>query len=71
MIGPIYQAALFPMMDYHVVIFSAYELVGYDLPNLWASFSPLQKAKYYLRLLYVPHIYPLPVIKGRFHYIIQ
>ena len=43
------QAALFPGMDYHVVIYSKYELVGYPLPRLWQSFSLRQKALYYLR----------------------
>ena len=42
------QAALFPGMDYHVVIYSKYELVGYPLPSLWQSFSLRQKALYYL-----------------------
>ena len=36
-------------MDYHVVIYSKYELVGYPLPSLWHSFSLRQKALYYLR----------------------
>ena len=51
-------------MDYHVTVYASYELVGYDLPNLWESFSLMQKAKYYMRQLYIPHIYPLPVIKN-------
>ena len=58
------QAALFPLMDYHVVIYSKYELVGYDLPNLRASFTPLQRLSYYTRRLLIPHIYPLPGIKN-------
>ena len=41
--------ALFPRMDYHVMVYSKYELVGFSLPNLWASLSLLQKVKYYLR----------------------
>jgi len=57
------KAALFPSMDYHVVLYSKYELVGFDLPNLWKSFSLAQKAKYYLREVYIPHVYPLPIIK--------
>ena len=51
-------------MDYHVVVYSKYELLGFDLPNLWASFSLMQKAKYYLRQVYIPHIYPLPGLKN-------
>ena len=30
-------------MDYHVVLYSKYELVGFDLPNLWKSFSLAQE----------------------------
>jgi len=58
------KAALFPFMDYHVVVYSKYQLVGYDLPQLWASFSLLQKARYYVRQLYIPYIYPLPGVKN-------
>jgi len=36
------KAALFPGMDYHVVAYTNYELVGLPLPKLWASFSILQ-----------------------------
>ena len=50
-------------MDYHVTVYCAYELVGIDLPNLWASFSLYQRAKYYFRQLYLPHIYPMFFIK--------
>jgi len=57
------KAALFPFMDYHVTVYVAYELVGYNLVNLWKSFSITQKMKYYLRQIYVPHIYPIPFIK--------
>jgi len=57
------KAAIFPGMDYHVVIYAKYELVGIPLPKLWASLSPWQKAQYYLRHIYIPHIYPLPGIK--------
>ena len=51
------------MMDYHVVLYDKYELVGYDLPKLWASFSLIQRARYYLRHIYIPYLYPLPGIK--------
>ena len=51
-------------MDYHVTVYASYQIAGYELPNLWASFSLVQKAKYCLRRLYIPHIYPLPVIKN-------
>ena len=61
--NPTLQAACFPHMDYHVTVYIAYELVGFNLTNLWNSFSILQKMKYYLRIIYFPHIYPLPVIK--------
>ena len=54
---------MFPGMDYHVVVYAKYELVGLPLPNLWRSFSLLQRVQYYLRQLYVPHIYPLPLVK--------
>ena len=46
-----------------MVVYTKYELVGLNLPNLWESFSVLQRVQYYLRHLYVPHIYPLPLIK--------
>lgn len=42
------KAAVF-FTDYHVVAYTNYQLVGYNLPNLWASFSALQRAKYYIR----------------------
>ena len=51
------------MMDYHVVVYAKYELIGYDLPQLWSSFSLVQRAKYYLRQLYIPYLYPLPGLK--------
>lgn len=49
---------------YHFEGFLKYQLVGYDLPQLWASFSLLQKARYYVRQLYIPYIYPLPGVKN-------
>ena len=61
--NPTFQAACFPHMDYHVTVYIAYELVGFNLPNLWNSFSISQKMTYYARVIYFPHIYPLPVIK--------
>ena len=48
----------------HFEGFLQYQLVGYDLPQLWASFSLLQKARYYVRQLYIPYIYPLPGVKN-------
>lgn len=51
-------------MDYHVVVYSKYELVGYHLPNLWASFTPLQRMNYYARHLLFPHVCSLPGIKN-------
>lgn len=57
------RAALFPGMDYHVVLYSKYELVGIPLPKLWNSLSLWQKSQYYFRQLYIPHIYPLPGVK--------
>ena len=61
--NPTFQAACFPHMDYHVTVYIAYELVGFNLNNLWNSFSIIQKMKYYMRIIYFPHIYPLPIIK--------
>ena len=63
------KAALFPGMDYHVVVYTKYELVGLPLPKLWASLGPLQKAQYYLRQIYLPHIYPLPGVKQTINFL--
>lgn len=57
------------LSDYHVVVYSKYRLVGFDLPRLWASFSLVQRAKYYLRQLYLPYIYPLPGVKQTLNYL--
>merc|ERR1712126_49633 len=57
------KAACFPGMDYHVVAYTNYELVGFPLPKLWASFSYSQVYKYYMRKIFVPYIYPIPGIK--------
>merc|ERR1712013_15349 len=55
-------------MDYHVVMYAKYELCGIPLPKLWASLSMMQKAKYYLRQAYIPHIYPLPGVRQTINY---
>ena len=63
-------------MDYHVVAYTNYELVGLPLPKLWDSFSLLQVkhgqsfplkqfwkkqvVQYYTRRWYCRYIYPLP-----------
>jgi len=57
------KAALFPGMDYHVVAYTNYELVGLPLPKLWASFGPWQVVQYYIRKTYIPYIYPLPGVR--------
>jgi len=57
------KAALFPGMDYHVVAYTNYELVGLPLPKLWASFSILQVIQYYTRRWYCRYIYPLPGVR--------
>ena len=62
------KAALFPGMDYHVVVYAKYELCGIPLPKLWASLSMMQKAQYYLRQAYIPHIYPLPGARQTINY---
>ena len=62
------KAALFPGMDYHVVVYAKYELCGIQLPKLWASLSLMQKAQYYLRQVYLPHLYPLPGLKQAVNY---
>ena len=65
------KAALFPGMDYHVVIYAKYELCGVPLPKLWASLSLLQKTQYYLRHIYIPHIYPLPGVRQTVNFFAQ
>ena len=50
-------------MDYHVTMYTAYQLVGIELQNLWKSFSLFQKSKYYMRLFYLPHFYPLSLVR--------
>lgn len=57
------SAVILPGMDYHVVAYSNYELVGFPLPKLWATFSPWQVTQYYVRKVYQRHIYPLPGVR--------
>ena len=65
----IYMAKTAVMMaDYNVVAYTKYRLVGYDLPNLWKSFSLKQRLVYYFRQVYLPYIYPLPGVKQLINY---
>lgn len=57
------KAALFPGMDYHVVAYSNYELVGLPLHDLWQAFSLAQVVQYYVRRWYWRHLYPLPGLR--------
>ena len=67
-------------MDYHVVAYTNYELVGLPLPKLWDGFSllqvkhgqsfPLKQTKkqvvqYYTRRWYCRYIYPLPGVMNQ------
>ena len=68
-------------MDYHVVAYTNYELVGLPLPKLWDSFSllqvkhgqsfPLKQFKkkqvvqYCTRRWYCRYIYPLPGVMNQ------
>ena len=66
----VYMAKTAVMMtDYNVVAYAKYRLVGYDLPNLWKSFSLKQRLGYYVRQLYLPYIYPLPGVKQLINYL--
>jgi len=49
--------------DFHTMIYSKYELVGYKLPKLWQSFTLAQKGRYYWRQIFIPHILPISFIK--------
>ena len=53
--------------DYHVVAYTNYQLVGYNLPNLWASFSVRQRTNYYIRKI-SSYIYTLPGIREATNY---
>ena len=65
----IYMAKTAVMItDYNVVAYAKYRLVGYDLPNLWMSFSLKQKLLYYFRQIYLPYFYPLPGVKQVINY---
>ena len=65
------RAALFPGMDYHVVLYSKYELVGIPLPKLWNRFSLWQKCQYYFRQISVVHFYPMPGVKHMINFIVS
>ena len=65
----VYMAKTAVMMtDYNVVAYTKYRLVGFDLPNLWKSFSLKQRLVYYFRQIYLPYIYPLPGVKQIINY---
>ena len=65
----VYMAKTAVMMtDYNVVAYTKYRLVGFDLPNLWKSFSLKQRLVYYFRQVYLPYIYPLPGVKQLINY---
>merc|ERR1711874_172370 len=53
--------------DYHVVAYTNYHLVGYDLPNLWASFSLVQRTKYYTKQIY-SFFFNLPGVRQALNY---
>merc|ERR1711997_277890 len=55
------KTALF-LTDYHVLLYSKYQLVGYDLHRLWSSFSLLQRIRYFYRQAW-PYIYSCPGLK--------
>jgi len=57
------KTAAFPGMDYHVTVYTIYELQGFQLTRLWDSFSWFQKLLYWSRLSILPHVYPLPGIQ--------
>jgi len=62
------KAALFPRMDYHVIAYAHYELIGYPLPKLWATFSIRQVIHYYLRKTH-EYIYPLPGVRQTYNWL--
>lgn len=53
------KAAVPPGLDYHVAAYRTYNMVGFPLPGLWASFSYWQCVQYYMQKWFFQYVYTL------------
>ena len=43
-------ATIKPGLDYHVIVYTGYRMAGFELEQLWNSFSWIQKIRYWVRI---------------------